>query len=235
MCYVVRWAIAPKCYPEVGPTIKWFQAKARIRKIMRSWRPWIAPWDVKKRTKRKKSKYLADKEEGKTTFVTAHTHKSDIQLKYPNPVLVGPVGEAPTIVFPKVVPSKNEESKISAFRLNTRQGYSYKRHVAGHVQEKNRELRNIKRDARNKNYQYIDHIDRKPDKHVFRNGNHFLEIIDKHFLIVQEQLEHPNMRNLFFEINRSYSYGNQTGLALIHFTIPNLATMQLYLTIKSKH
>ena len=134
---------------------------------MRSWRPWIAPWDIKKRTKRKKGKYLADEEEGTTTFVAVHTHKSEIQLKYPNPVLVGPVGEAPTIVFPKVVPSKNEESKIHPFRLNTRQGYSYKRHIAGHVQEKNREIRNIKREARNKNFQYIDHIDRKPDKHVF--------------------------------------------------------------------
>ena len=134
---------------------------------MRSWRPWVAPWDIKKRTKRKKGKYLADEEEPTTTFVAVHKHQSEMQLKYPNPVLVGPVGEAPTIVFPKVIPSKNEESKIHPFRLNTRQGYSYKRHIAGHVQEKNREIRNIKREAKNKKFQYIDHIDRKPDKHVF--------------------------------------------------------------------
>ena len=63
-------------------------------------------------------------------FVPVETKKT---THHPDPLLIGPVGEAPTTIFPKVAPSSKENKlplkEPPPFRLNTRQGYNYKTRI----------------------------------------------------------------------------------------------------------
>ena len=71
-----------------------------------------------------------------------------LKMRGPTRVITGmlkSLGATPVgMPVPKVAPSSKENKlplkEPPPFRLNTRQGYNYKRHIASHVVQKNKEV-----------------------------------------------------------------------------------------------